>query len=137
VRHLRLTARKRYYDGDVLIENSCAVGGREDALELSELLFDFLPNETLEHLRHRFMCRKVYVMVCVDRHIDPIIEVFTDVGMACKRCKEVIEELAAYPEDIEEFNTPKYMIHYKYSPEMDDYAFVEEVNLSQEVSGDE
>ena len=46
---------------------------------------------------------KVYVALCEDRHIDPVIHVFTLPERAIDYCKRWTKENALHPDDIEEY----------------------------------
>ena len=72
---------------------------------------------------------KVYIAICMDRHIDPIINIFRTLEKAIDCCKEYIKDMVRFPEDIKESIIDGWLYYCDYSVEHD-YVYVIERELS-------
>ena len=70
---------------------------------------------------------KLWIVVVIDRHVDPMIEAWTDPGAAVERCKFLALE-AADPEDIEGSQIDGWLYHCSMGGE-GDHAYVFESEL--------
>ena len=74
--------------------------------------------------------QKLYISYCNDRHIDPVINVFTDKDKAIEFTRSFMNEHMAYPDGIEEILVKGYILNliYNYA---EDNAFVIEAILDE------
>ncbi len=73
---------------------------------------------------------KLFVAVVNDRHVDPMIGVFSTLESAIKWASETFRECVAEPEEIESCDLGDYLFHEVYGEE-GDYAWVEETILDE------
>lgn len=76
---------------------------------------------------------KLFVANCIDRHIDPVIEVFDTPEKAIEFCKEFMKANTSYPESIEENDIDGWIYHANYSCE-GDHVYVTEHMLNKELA---
>lgn len=70
----------------------------------------------------------LYVAYCHDRHIDPVIEVFTDREAACRFARDFMQSHMAHAEGIKEERVAGHVLFLRYTYESD-HAFVRKVKL--------
>ena len=73
---------------------------------------------------------KVYLAICLDRHIDPVIEVFDTKQEAIQYAKDFVRDYACHAEQIQESKVNGWLYHCDYSSE-NDYVYVEEKTVNQ------
>jgi hypothetical protein len=77
---------------------------------------------------------KVYIAVCKDRHINPVVAAFTTEPLAEKFAREFMDDHMAQPSKIEERHVEGCLLYLVYGDE-GDYAFVVESELDQPGKG--
>jgi len=66
---------------------------------------------------------KIYLAICIDRHVDPHVKAFAVLERAKKYARGWVDENARHPESIEESDVGGWLYHCQYSEE-GDYVFV-------------
>ncbi len=74
---------------------------------------------------------KLYIAICIDRHIDEVVRVFSTPEKAIDYCKRFMKENANYPEEIREEPINGWLYNAIYSSEGDNVR-VEESELDIE-----
>ncbi len=70
----------------------------------------------------------VWIVCVIDRHVDPVIEAWTEPGRAIERCRELVGELASDPGEVEEIPVAGWLYHCEYGTE-GDHGYVFESTL--------
>lgn len=74
---------------------------------------------------------KIYVAYCHDRHIDPVIRVFSNRDKAVEFAREFMDEHMARPSLVKTETVDCYVLWLQYEPESD-HAYVIETTLDDD-----
>ena len=73
----------------------------------------------------------LYVAYCHDRHLDPVVRVFSTLATAIDYARDYMESHVAFPEDLKEGDLDGYLFWIGYMDEEDE-AWVKAVTLDSE-----
>lgn len=73
---------------------------------------------------------KLYVAYCNDRHVDPVIRVFSDRDKACEFARTFMADNMAHPEHVKVERVQGYILFLRYDLESD-HAYVQQVTLDE------